>query len=131
MDHIAKKKNMFAISVLDTLSSLHFFLFQVWFQNRRAKFRKTERMSQHSGGSKNSENEGGNRTPGSPGCGGGGEGVGGEKSTETPDITVDNIKEEKVVGSHLVSQHESPLEALSNKARNDNMEGKNMCNYYI
>merc|ERR1712141_194567 len=26
------------------------------------------------------------------------------------------------VGSHLVSQHESPLEALSNKARNDNME---------
>ena len=88
-------------------------------------------MSQHSGGSKNSENEGGNRTPGSPGCGGGGEGVGGEKSTETPDITVDNIKEEKVVGSHLVSQHESPLEALSNKARNDNMEGKNMCNYYI
>ena len=86
-------------------------------------------MSQHSGGSKNSENEGGNRTPGSPGCGGGGEG--GEKSTETPDIAVDNIKEEKVVGSHLVSQHESPLEALSNKARNDNMEGKNMCNYYI
>ena len=85
-------------------------------------------MSQHSGGSKNSENEGGNRTPGSPGCGV----EGGEKSTETPDITVDNIKEEKVVGSHLVSQHESPLEALSNKARNDNMEGKNVdiCTMY-
>ena len=74
-------------------------------------------MSQHSGGSKNSENEGGNCTPGSPG------GDGGDKSAETPDITVDNIKEEKA--SHL-PQHGSPLEALSSKARNDHMEGKNI-----
>ena len=98
---------------------------QVWFQNRRAKFRKTERMSQHSGGSKNSENEGGNRTPGSPG------GLGdGDKSAETPDnISVDNIKEEKGSGSSHLPQHGSPLEALSNKARNGNMEGK-QCLYY-
>ena len=76
-------------------------------------------MSQHSGGSKNSENEGGsgNRTPGSPG----GNGEHGDKSADTSDISVDNIKEEK--GSHL-PQHGSPLEALSNKSRNDTLEGK-------
>ena len=74
-------------------------------------------MSQHSGGSKNSENESGNRTPGSPG----GNGEHGDKSADTSDISVDNIKEEK--GSHL-PQHGSPLEALSNKSRNDTLEGK-------
>ena len=71
---------------------------QVWFQNRRAKFRKTERMTQQTGVTKNNEDSNGNRTPGSPEN---------EKSDQN-DISIENIKEEKAHASHLQS-HGSPL----------------------
>ena len=100
-----------------------YFEFQVWFQNRRAKFRKTERMTQHSGGSKNSnEDSNGNRTPGSPGD------PNADKS-DGNDISVDNIKEEKAgtgngnpANSGQIHPHGSPIMDHMNKSRE--LDGK-------
>ena len=97
-----------------------FLNFQVWFQNRRAKFRKTERMTQHSGGSKNSnEDSNGNRTP-DPDA---------NEKSDGNDISVDNIKEEKSGNGNpsnpgQVHPHGSPLMDQMNKSRE--LDGKKL-----
>ena len=79
-------------------------------------------MTQHSGGSKNSnEDSNGNRTPGSPGDP--------NEKSDGNDISVDNIKEEKSgngnqANTGQIHSHGSPLMDQMNKSRE--LDGKKM-----